>query len=235
MRLRRAIPKPVRRLAKRVLGSGRAEEPWHRQAVGGLWEEMGELQFRLLQGVGLRPEHHLLDVGCGSLRGGVRFVEYLEPGHYVGVDADERLLEAGRRELGAAGLDGKGARLVSRSDFEFRDLGETFDFAIAQSLWSHLPFNSIARCLTGVSRVLKPGGIFVATFFPNPGPRLRTEPVEASTTDGTVLKTHVDRDPYFYDPAIFPWLCEGSDLTCEYRGDWGHPRGQHLLVFRRAS
>lgn len=52
--------------------------------VGGLWHELGELQFRFLVDQGLRPEHVLLDIACGSLRGGVRFVPYLNPGNYLG-------------------------------------------------------------------------------------------------------------------------------------------------------
>ena len=58
----------------------------HRQVVGGMWDEIGTLQFEFLQGRGLQPDDLLLDVGCGSLRGGVRFVEYLNPSRYFGID-----------------------------------------------------------------------------------------------------------------------------------------------------
>ena len=47
---------------------------WHREAVGGLWEEMRRLQFDFLANQGLKPDHKLLDIGCGSMRGGVHFV-----------------------------------------------------------------------------------------------------------------------------------------------------------------
>jgi hypothetical protein len=43
----------------------------HRDLVGGLWEELGRLQFEFLVGAGLRPEMRLLDIGCGCPRGGV--------------------------------------------------------------------------------------------------------------------------------------------------------------------
>ena len=39
-------------------------------AIGGLWDEMGKHQFEFLQSKGLEPQHKLLDIGCGSLRGG---------------------------------------------------------------------------------------------------------------------------------------------------------------------
>ena len=42
--------------------------------VGGLSDEIGPLQFFFLRWEGLRPEHTLVDVGCGGLLGGVHFV-----------------------------------------------------------------------------------------------------------------------------------------------------------------
>ena len=40
-------------------------------AIGGLWDQMGQHQFDFLKKKGLKPQHKLLDIGCGSLRGGV--------------------------------------------------------------------------------------------------------------------------------------------------------------------
>jgi hypothetical protein len=59
---------------------------WHRKAVGGLWDEIGRLQFDYFVSQGLVPHHRLLDLGCGSLRGGVHFIAYLDPDRYSGVD-----------------------------------------------------------------------------------------------------------------------------------------------------
>ena len=204
---------------------------WHRRAVGGMWEEIGQLQFEFLVGQGLRPEHYLLDMGCGSLRGGVHFIKHLEPGHYFGIDRNASLLAAGQSELERAGVTGKRPTLATRDDFAAVNLGQSFDFAIAQSLFTHLPFNSIVRCIAEVGRVLEPGGRFFATFFASPGPRLRTEPV--SITSDIATNVWLDRDPYYYDPALFSWLCEGSDLVCEHYGEWGHPRSQQMLVFTK--
>lgn len=44
---------------------------------------------------GLKPEHKLLDISCGSLRGGVKFVRYLNAGNYFGTDLNASLLQAG--------------------------------------------------------------------------------------------------------------------------------------------
>jgi hypothetical protein len=55
--------------------------------VGGNWDTMGELQFRFMLETGkLKPADVLLDIGCGSFRGGRFFIEYLHAGNYLGID-----------------------------------------------------------------------------------------------------------------------------------------------------
>ena len=129
----------------------------HREVVGGLWDEIGDLQCRFLIDHGLKPEHALLDIGCGSLRGGVRFIRYLYAGNYVGVDINQSLLDAGFDvEAKAAELQNKMPRenLVCLSDFEFARLGRQFDFVVAHSLFTHLTFNRIRRCLEQLATVM---------------------------------------------------------------------------------
>ena len=67
----------------------------HRQYVGGYWDEIGRLQFEYLVSQGLRPHHYLLDIACGALRAGIHFIPYLEPGHYLGIDKEADLIQAG--------------------------------------------------------------------------------------------------------------------------------------------
>lgn len=82
-------------LPKAAIRKGR-----HRTRVGGQWDELGELQLEFMIAQGLRPEHRLLDVGCGALRAGIRFVDYLQPAGYYGIDINQTLLDAGfEREL----------------------------------------------------------------------------------------------------------------------------------------
>ena len=81
-------------------GEAGVRQVGHRAYVGGLWDEMGRLQFDFLARRGLRPAHYPLDVGCGSLRGGVHFIAYLEEGHYLGLEKEPALLEGGVQELG---------------------------------------------------------------------------------------------------------------------------------------
>jgi SAM-dependent methyltransferase len=211
---------------------GRMFNPyWYRQAVGGMWEEIGKLQFNFLVGEGLKPQHYFLDVGCGSLRGGVHFVEYLETGHYFGVDINQDLLKAGKGELKKNHLLHKNPVLVQMSKFDFASLGQKFDYALAQSVFTHLPLNSILMCIMNMDKVLISGGRFYATFFENPEGKFNLDPVMHSRLDGPSFETYFDNDPYHYDFGIFKWSSEETNLRAESVGEWSHPRGQRMAVF----
>lgn len=190
---------------------------------------MGERQLRFLVEQGLAPTDHLLDIGCGALRAGVHFVRYLEPGRYHGLDIDAQLLDAGRRELAAAGLDPADADLVADDAFRFGRFGRRFSWALAQSVFTHLPANRIMRCLAEAELVLEPGGRLFATYFPSGRARLAT----AEQRPAPDVVTHLDADPFHYDTDVFRWMVEESSLEVEPLGAWDHPRNQHMLVFTK--
>jgi SAM-dependent methyltransferase len=221
--VRRTVPKRFHRIF---------DPEWHRRTIGNieLWEELGRLQFEFLVGQGLRPEHRLLDVGCGPLRGGIHFIRYLEAGNYYGIDKAEDVLEEARtRELTSEQVAEKRPTLVAMSDFGFSRLERRFDFAIAQSVFTHLYLNGIVRCLVNMDGALVPGGRFYATFFLNPEGKRNLADIHQTET----VVTHFDRDFFHYDVASFEWACEGLGLTVDYLGDWKNPRNQKMLVFTK--
>jgi SAM-dependent methyltransferase len=212
---------------------------WHRRAVGGLWDTLGPHQFEFLVHHGLRPEHSLLDVGCGSLRAGIHLARYLEPGHYAGIDIDADLLRAGRAELRREGLEDRSVTLMQMDDFDFRRLGRTFEFALAHSVFTHLPLNKIFQCIIRVEDALELGGRFFATYHENPGDCRDLEPIQADYLDpvsGEVRRrrTFYDRNPFHYSFDVFEWICDGTGLRVQNFGDWGHPRGQRMLIFTKS-
>lgn len=201
----------------------------HRRRVGGMWDEIGTLQFQYLKDQGLRPSQVLFDVGCGAMRGGLHFIRYLEPGNYVGLDINESLLKAGRQEIDAAGLANKNPTLIQDEDFDFGKVGRKADLALAVSLFTHLPVNIIIRCLLSLRPHLSKDGAFHATFFECP--------------EGQVLKSieqfpgklsHFDSDPFHYPPSIVRWMAEYCGYRLERLGDWGHPRNQKMAVLKLA-
>jgi SAM-dependent methyltransferase len=213
-RLIRAVPPRFYRLV---------DPDWHRRAVGGRWEELGRLQFDYVRSGGLEPQHYFLDLGCGSLRGGVHFIRYLEPGHYFGIDKNPERLEAGRRvELPRYRLEHKRPVLEVIDDFQVARLGQDFDYALAQSVFTHLSLELVGLCIRNVARALAPGGRFYATFLEG-----------GSGSTDVVDRSHLafEKDPiYRHDPAALRLLAEEAGLSAQHVSDWGHPRGQAMLV-----
>ena len=200
----------------------------HRDFVGGMWDEIGGLQLAFMRSRGLQPAHRMVDVGCGALRGGVHFVRYLEPGRYHGLDVNASLIEAGRKELRDAGLGDRDAQLLVSDRFELDRFGTSFDYAIAVSVFTHLPANHITVCLHRIAGVLNPGGCFYASYFNAPS-RAHLAPIEHPPAG---IVTQFDRDPYHYSLDELRWMAP-AQLSVEHLGDWGHPRGQSMVAFRR--
>jgi len=204
----------------------------HRELAGGLWDEMGRLQLDFLVGQGLSPRDLLLDVGCGCLRAGVHLVAYLEPAHYYGLDVNASLLQAGYDvELHAAGLQERLPRenLLQDGTFACHRFGRLFDFALAQSVLTHLSADQVRACLEGVAAALRPGGRFYATFFEAPeGPAL----AELRHEPGGIT-SHAAHDPFHYRLSDLQALCDPELFDLRYVGEWGHPRAQRMLCFER--
>jgi len=207
----------------------------HRELVGGLWDELGDFQLKLLTRYGLSSEHYLLDIGCGSLRGGIHFVRYLNSSHYFGSDLSPALLNAGyERELMPLGLDAKLPRsnLITDSQFKFHKFNQTFERALALSVFTHLPLNSLRICLENLSNVMQPGGIFHATFFELPEYKRTSSEFEHAPAG---IITHGDADPYHYRYSDLEFAARGLPWRVKYEGEVGHPRGQRLANFIRVT
>lgn len=88
---RNRVPKPEGEEGMRTRG--------YQKMVGGMWNEIGQLQFDYMRKQGLQPQHVFCDVACGSFRAGRFFIDYLNPGNYLGIDKQFVLVETGRREV----------------------------------------------------------------------------------------------------------------------------------------
>src|SRR5690606_22363517 len=135
----------INRYMDETLMEQRIVNEGHRAVVGGMWDVIGPLQRDFLAAQGLRPDHNLLDVGCGALRGGVPLAGYLDANRYYGIDISQRLLDAGY-EKEAHGGD-LAAKLPRDHLFATRDseapLDAPSDFAVAVSLFAHLPLPTV--------------------------------------------------------------------------------------------
>src|SRR5262245_1394654 len=79
--------------------------------VGGDPSTMGPWQLELLVRLGLRKDETLLDLGCGTLRGGLHFSRFLASHRYYGADPHQALLTQGTTLVARAGLGDKAPEL----------------------------------------------------------------------------------------------------------------------------
>ncbi len=142
------------------LGLGLKPGDSHYRAYVGPPEDydlIAAMTFNLLTTLGLRQHHSLIDIGCGSLRIGRLLIPYLNEGKYFGLEPNEWLVDEGiKRELGEALVR------IKRPTFFFSDSPETviraklsFDFALAQSIFSHCGLDLFAPNRLGLSRMRK--------------------------------------------------------------------------------
>lgn len=127
-----------------------------------VWELKRDFQIAFLRSVGLAPQHRLLDLGCGTLRGGIPLIAYLEPGHYTGLELRADVLEEGRRELAEAGLEDRRPDLRVCGDLAALELRRQFDLVWAFSVLIHMSDAIAGTALAFVSRHLAPSGAFYA-------------------------------------------------------------------------
>lgn len=194
------------------------------------YDFMGATQFRLLTGLGLREEHRLLDLGCGSLRAGRYLINYLLPDRYVGVEPNAWLWQdALAREIGQDLVALKRPVFVSADDFSLPGIApESLDFAVAQSIYSHTGADAFETSLAAVAACLKPGGQFLFTVL----------------SENTPLygKIQFGRDVrgWIYPPVVaFPEeetlsACSKAGLHGQ-RLDWYHPRQTWYRATRDAG
>lgn len=168
------------------------------------WMALGAMQFDYLKGHGLRPQDRLLEIGCGNLRAGWRFIDYLDPGNYYGVDISPDIIIAGQETLVEFELQNKLPRFVVVRDLKLEFLPEGFfSVAHAHSVFSHTPIEIIEECLSNIGRVLQPGGYFDFTF---------------NRTTGTEYQ--VLREDFYYRTETLLALAERCGLRGEFMADW---------------
>ena len=124
------------------------------------------MQFCYATFLGLRENHSMLDIGCGSLRGGRLFISYLLPNKYCGVEPEKWVVEkAIQNEIGQDLINIKKPRFYHSDDLNLSTFGESFDFILAQGVFTHAPAIDIKKCLNNASMVMKKDAIFAANYF----------------------------------------------------------------------
>lgn len=189
-------------------------------AVGGDYEAVGVLELCLLKQWGLRPEHTVIDVGCGSGRLATQLKDYLT-GVYVGMDVVPELFQYA-------------SRLCNRDDWRFYlapgtgipEPDASADFVAFFSVFTHLQHEETYRYLREARRTLKPGGLIVFSFleFRVPSHWFIFEHSVRDERADKVLNQFIDRDMI----ASFAQRLELTIVTLQ-DGDYPHIPLDHAV------
>ena len=177
------------------------------------WLEIGQLQFDYATSHGLKPDMRMLEIGCGNLRAGRLFIDYLEPGNYYGIDISPDILLSAQDTIATCGLQAKLPRLTLVRDLRLAFLPDRqFDFVHAHSVFSHSPIEVIDECFEHVGRVMTADGFFDFTFD-------RTKGAEHQ----------VLHEDFYYRTETLIALAAKHGLTGTFSDDWestGHAQSK---------
>ncbi len=201
----------------------RGGEAHYRGFIGcaGRYDLMAASQFDLLTLGGLREGHHLLDIGCGSLRAGRLLIPYLAEGRYAGIEPERWLVQEGiEREVGADQVRLKAPLFHHVDDFEMASLARTFDYLLAHSIFSHASQAQIRRCCEQAHAVMGPKSLFYATFL-----------IGDRDYDGTDW-VYPELVPY-----TWRWIREAATAAGLHATqlDWHHPNKQRWVLLTRSE
>lgn len=182
-----------------------------------MWYGIGMLQYHFLVAEGLRPEHKFMDIACGSLRLGQYLIPYLDERNYFGIDAEQELIDLGlEHEIPEKIKEMKKPIFDSNYVFDF-DFADSIDYAMAQSLFTHLIIDDIRLCIRNLKKVTHKDTKFYYTFF------------EGESAHKHEDISHANRN-WNYSQDELRQVSEEEGWTFNYIGDWNHPRNQKMVL-----
>jgi len=126
---------------------------------------------------GLKPTDRVLDAGCGIGRMAIPLASYLQGGSYEGFDVGREMVRWCERNITPRhpAFHFTWAPIYNRkynpfgtlaaAEFRFPYQDDSFDFALATSLFTHLTPADTRHYLAELGRVLRPGASALLTFF----------------------------------------------------------------------
>ena len=245
---------------KRLIELPSGIAPWYQVGQPGFFE-IGAIYVDLLQQYcGLRPDSQVLDVGCGIGRISQHLTGVLgQGGRYVGTDIVSSAIDWSRETF--SGIDDFSfvhADIFNREynrngkararEYRFPFADSSFDIAVLTSVFTHMLPAGTRQYLAELSRVLRPGGRVLMTFF------LLNDPANAGMAAGLGNRIFHDCGQGVFsttprvpeaaigqeESAVRSMLSEsGFDLTGPIQyGRWSgrsdaSPRDQDLIIGRR--
>lgn len=116
--------------------------------------------FKQLISQGISPADTVVDYGCGTLRIGRPFIEFLDADRYVGMDIDERILDAGRRSLPAELIVSKQPTLaVITHESVMRVAERKPRWIFAKGVLQHVPPSELNEFFANLAQLIHSGAV----------------------------------------------------------------------------
>lgn len=214
---------------------------------GGDFEYVGDEFFQILKRHNLTADMNVLDVGCGQGRMARPLVEFLTSGRYEGFDISKIGIDwchahysdvpnFSFKHVPVFNKRYNKTGTVKASEFIFPYDDNQFDLIFLTSVFTHMFKDDVANYLTQISRVLKPGGKALITWFLlNDISRAAEEPFFDFAFDfGDVIKTTTPKNPeaaLAFDESFVRKLygkCGLSIESIEF-GTWAHKDSPYQL------
>ncbi len=214
-----------------------------RQVGNGDFERIGlEFKRHLIEQAGLTPQSRVLDLGCGVGRVAIALIPYLTTeGEYLGLDISRHQIRWCETRIGARHPNFRflhadvfsryynpRARTLAR-EYRLPLQQQEFDLVFLVSVFTHMLCADIQQYLHESSRVLKPGGRLLATFFLlNPGSRAALQTgrahlrFEAAEANEVFLNPRVPEHAVAVDEAWLRQALQSAGLVLEaiHPGAW---------------
>ncbi|MGC1304111.1 MAG: class I SAM-dependent methyltransferase [Caulobacteraceae bacterium] len=218
-----------RRMVQRLISKYPLDEAMSR-AVGGFYNEIGQLQSQILLEAGLKTGERLLDLGCGSGRLANALRDAVEV-DYLGLDIIPELLAYARTRSPPT------YRFMLNTKLSIPAPDAQFDMACAFSVFTHLHHEETFLYLRDLARVLRPGGRLVFSFLEFRAPQHWEAFDRAVQAVSASQRLHLDM---FIERSVIDVWCERLGFERERFTGPTEPGpsgalGQSVAVLRRVG
>lgn len=201
-------------------------------AVGGGWDQIGDICSDVLIYAGAKDGISVFDFGCGSGRVAHFLAKKIKVKKYLGTDIVQELLDY------AATKAPDHFRFVKHHDLSVPAKDKTFDLAYAFSVFTHLLQTETFIYMEDIHRVLKPGGKLVFSFLEFSEPthwQVFQDSVERQKSSTLPhLNAFLSRDQITVMAKKIGFLVTEFTSGSEVRWLKGrHPLGQSLAILKK--